>query len=128
MKLFQKHARFICVFFWAVLFLVWVSLHFARFSPTQLGLSCLVLELTGFLCPSCGISRMTEALIRFDFAQAFFFHPIYFSAIVFLLGYAVYATFRVFKTGAFFKPGRKFLCCVATFAAALVIFTFVRNL
>ena len=128
MKWPQKHARAICIAFWSVLFSGWTILHFLSFSPTQFGIRCLVFELTGLLCPSCGATRMLEALIQWDFVAAFSFHPVFFAALLSLLGYAAYLTVRVFQTGRWPRPGTKFLLCVFAFVVLLAIFTVLRNL
>lgn len=45
------------------------------------GFPCIFNELTGWLCPGCGASRMCMSLIRFDFASAFHYNP----ALLFIL-------------------------------------------
>ncbi|MBQ2774482.1 MAG: DUF2752 domain-containing protein [Clostridia bacterium] len=37
---------------------------------------CPIRWLTGVSCPSCGMSRAVGALLKFDFALAFYFHPL----------------------------------------------------
>ena len=42
------------------------------------GIPCLFNQVTGFLCPGCGTSRMALALMRFDFQEAFRYNPVAF--------------------------------------------------
>ncbi len=47
---------------------------------------CPIRWLTGVSCPSCGMSRAVGAILKFDFALAFHFHPlVYLLPIVFLV-------------------------------------------
>lgn len=41
-----------------------------------LTLGCPIRYFTGVCCPSCGMSRAAWALLHFDFAAAFHFHPL----------------------------------------------------
>lgn len=52
---------------------------------TGIGIPCVFREVTGFLCPGCGMTRLVLALLEFDIAQAFrynmlvfFLVPLYF--------------------------------------------------
>lgn len=53
----------------AVLLGVWVVV----------GLPCPVRQLTGIICPGCGMSRAWLAVLRLDFAAAFWYHPLFLS-------------------------------------------------
>ncbi len=46
---------------------------------------CPILHLTGFYCPSCGISRMLIALFHGKFYQAFRYNPLLFCLLPFFL-------------------------------------------
>ena len=41
-------------------------------------ISCPIKWLTGISCPGCGMTRAAVALLRLDFAAAFYFHPLVF--------------------------------------------------
>jgi uncharacterized integral membrane protein len=46
---------------------------------------CLFRLTTGLPCPTCGMTRATFALFKLDFKEAFFFHPMVFVVIPFLI-------------------------------------------
>ena len=42
-----------------------------------LGITCPVKYLTGASCPGCGMTRACLSALRFDFASAFYYHPLW---------------------------------------------------
>ncbi len=60
---------------------------FELFLPNRT--NCLVKNLTGMPCPTCGMTRAFKSVIRFDFESAFEWHPLFwmipFLAIVVIL-------------------------------------------
>ncbi len=58
---------------------------------TEWGIPCPFFTVTKLRCPACGISRMLLALLRLDFAEAFWHNPYLFvnaPVILFCLGYS----------------------------------------
>lgn len=51
----------------AMLLAAWVAL----------GLPCPVRQLTGIICPGCGMSRAWLAALRLELAEAFRYHPLF---------------------------------------------------
>ena len=47
-----------------VAYLIWIFL-------TDIKIPCITYKITGFQCPSCGITRMFLAILKFDFVSAF---------------------------------------------------------
>lgn len=45
---------------------------------TNIGIPCVIHELTGFYCPGCGVTRVVLSLLKLDFVQAFRFNPLLF--------------------------------------------------
>lgn len=41
------------------------------------GIGCPIKFITGISCPGCGMSRACLALLRLDFASAFYYHPLF---------------------------------------------------
>ncbi len=41
--------------------------------------SCVILSLTGFPCPGCGMTRALLAALQLDFRTAFAYHPMFWS-------------------------------------------------
>ena len=128
LKQLQKHPKTVCSLCWLCFITGFLLLHFSSFKFESVGIPCLVYKTTGILCPSCGITRMIDALISLDFLAAFSYHPVFFCAAVALFVYAVYATIYVFIKNKFPKPGKLFLFSVIFFAIVLSVFTIVRNL
>ncbi len=38
---------------------------------------CIIHQWTGFLCPTCGVTRAFSSLMHFKFKKAFHYHPIF---------------------------------------------------
>lgn len=57
----------------AVIFAVAIA-YYIFYRVTSIGLKCPLYELTGLLCPGCGITRMFTSLLSFDIAGAFYYN------------------------------------------------------
>lgn len=80
------------VLFWAGLGIAAVYLSHYYNHPVQL---CLLRNLTGVPCPTCGFTRGTLALFEGHFIRAWLYNPLLFS----LLGiYGFFLAFRIFFT------------------------------
>lgn len=44
----------------------------------NVGIPCLFHEITGLLCPGCGITRMILSILHLDFKSAFQYNPVIF--------------------------------------------------
>lgn len=47
-------------------------------APFYLTFGCPLRFFAGICCPGCGMSRAVEALLHFDFQEAYFMHPLVF--------------------------------------------------
>jgi len=56
----------------------------------------------GIPCPGCGMTRAFIALLKLDFAEAFYFHPL-FPIVIVVLIFAVLDYFKVFVFSRKFK-------------------------
>ena len=56
----------------------------------HIGIPCLFYKITGFKCPGCGVTRMLFSLIKLDFKRAFFYNPVVFILLPFLVFYIIY--------------------------------------
>lgn len=83
--------------------------------------ACPIYQLTGLLCPGCGITRALAALVHGDLASAFHSNPLALLLLAFGLLHVVYALSR----GRSLQLPKPFLL-VALVACA--IFTLLRNL
>ena len=101
--------------------------YYIFFRLTRIGIKCPFNQITGFLCPGCGLSRMLLALIDFNIplaiyynAAAFFLLP--FWAAVFISYCYEYIKYGKVKMHTWYK-----IISVAS-VIVLVIFGIARNL
>ncbi|MCL1830559.1 MAG: DUF2752 domain-containing protein [Oscillospiraceae bacterium] len=71
-----------------------ISYIYFRQSLVQLP-DCLIWQITGYPCPSCGITRSIRALINFKFVNSFILHPLPFLVCIFLFSVWVNAFINV---------------------------------
>ncbi len=74
-------------------YLLWVRL-------TGLGIPCLIYQLTGKLCPGCGISRMCMALAALDFRRAFRCNALVMGLLPFALIFGIRHLARYVRSGS----------------------------
>lgn len=75
--------------FWGSLLSLGGLLYLKVWLPaTHLSVPCVFREATGFLCPGCGVTRFTLALLRGEVEQAFRYNPLIFALVPM---YALYA-------------------------------------
>lgn len=104
-----------------------VGLAYAAFVMlTGLGIPCLFHELTGLLCPGCGISRMFLSLLRGDLLLAARYNLLVlmllpFGAALFLYRFVLYV--RQGETPM--RTWEKIFYCIAFLLC--VVFTYLRN-
>ena len=97
------------------------ALYYVWGAVTGRYLPCLYHRFTGWLCPTCGVSRMFLALLRGDIAAAFAYNPVMFVLLFVWNAVAVLCFFGVLKN-------RKVLYALLGLSlAALVIFGILRN-
>ena len=70
---FVKKHRSVIVACMAVIFLYIVLF--------AVGIGCPIKYLTGVSCPGCGMTRACISALRFDFLQAFEYHPLWFAVL-----------------------------------------------
>ena len=64
------------------------------------GIPCVFYEITGLMCPSCGVSRMFIAMSKLDFRTAFFCNPFLFITGPVIIFCIAYSDFRYVKYGS----------------------------
>lgn len=80
--------------------------------------------ITGLKCPGCGVTRMIEALLTFDFVRAYEANPFLLVTLPFLVFEVIYEFFLSHKNLAFKRINAVLLCL---YCAALIIFGIIRN-
>lgn len=66
----KKHGNLSAIFFVLLLTVI-------VFVEMITGIGCPIYFVTGISCPGCGMSRALFRVLRFDFAGAFLFHPLW---------------------------------------------------
>lgn len=56
----------------------------------HIGIPCLFYKITSFKCPGCGITRMLFSILKLDFKSAFFYNPVVFILLPFIIFYIIY--------------------------------------
>lgn len=54
------------------------------------GGQCIIKKIIGFPCPSCGVTRSLTALVRLDFHESFYYHPLSIFIVISIL-YFIYS-------------------------------------
>ena len=77
----KKSIKLTIILLFSLITFLYLNYNFSFFIP------CIFHELTGFLCPGCGITRMFISIIILDFYQAFRYNPLVFVLLPFFLIY-----------------------------------------
>lgn len=101
-------------------YLVWVRL-------TGLGIPCLFYQLTGKLCPGCGISRMCMALAALDLPRAFRCNALVMGLLPFALIFGTRHLVRYVRTGSTEIDRLEFILLLAALVLTIA-FGILRNL
>lgn len=75
--------------------------------------------LFGLSCPGCGMTRAFFSLLRFDFAGAFYYHPLFPLVIALVLGYLLH-TFKLVRFSDRFRKIVLILACVLFIGVYLI--------
>lgn len=77
--------------------LVLLILAYIYFSQSFFKLpDCLIKQVTGYPCPSCGFTRSFYSLINFKFLMSFKYHPLPILASLFILSFWIHNLLNVF--------------------------------
>ena len=91
------------------------------------GIPCPVKLITGFDCPSCGITRMIVSISRLDFVKAFNFNPVLFITLPMIVACFLANRIRYIKTG----ERESYLICRIALGfeiGLLLVYGVVRNI
>ncbi len=77
---------------YTILLIIFVSYFFIN-KYTGFYIPCYIKAVTGYDCPGCGITRCLFALIQFRFKEAFFYNPLVFIYLPFIVSYFIYQSY-----------------------------------
>lgn len=83
-----------------------------------LNISCPILKLTGISCPGCGMTRALISALQFNFAKAFYFHPLW----------LIFIIFSVLLIILYIYEKKKMFKLFLGFTIVLFIFTYILRL
>lgn len=66
---------------------------------TGIGIPCVFYQITGFMCPSCGVTRMIKAMASLEFSQAFAYNQVLFVTWPVLIAIFIYSEVNYIKNG-----------------------------
>lgn len=76
---------------------------------------CVVVMVTGFPCPACGMTRAAFALLRGDFARAFQLNPFIYAIVIFVFAFCVWRYILQKNQRIFVKWGILLIVCMVLF-------------
>lgn len=103
------------------------ALYYLWLNLTGIGIPCPFKSVTGFLCPGCGVTKMSEAALRFNFKEAFLCNGAVLCLLPLLTAVYGVETVRYVRSGdASFCRASSVIVWVSLII--LLIFGIVRNL
>jgi len=72
-----------------ILVIILISYFFIN-KYTGFGIPCPFHSITGLECPGCGITRCLFAIIQFKFKEAFYYNPLVFIYLPFIVAFFIY--------------------------------------
>ena len=73
-----------------LLLLILSNIYIFLFQKYNIRIPCLFHELTGYLCPGCGITRCFISILHGDFVKAFNYNKLVFCLLPFAIPYYIY--------------------------------------
>lgn len=111
-----------------ILFLVLIIFIIAKYKIFTIMPSCIINTLFGIECPSCGGTRCVINFISGNFKQSFYYHPIFFITIIYLIIVNLLYIINSFRKEEFITwiyPKTKFWII---WIIVLILFTIIRNI
>ncbi len=82
--------RFLKVLIINILILLLLIVYYYLNKYFHIGIPCLFYKITNLKCPGCGITRMLFSILNLKFKSAFFYNPVVFILLPFLVFYIFY--------------------------------------
>ena len=118
-RLISEAKKLLIFFVIGIAYLIWVLL-------TDIRVPCVFHEVTGLLCPACGITRMIVATVKLDFAVAYSYNKLIFLTWPLIVIPLLHTEIRYIKIGER-NPG-KLSILLWIEIGLLVVFGVIRNL
>ncbi len=122
----KQNKRWLFIFLLSSIMIA-IGLLLAFFMTKGLKIFCPVYKLTGFMCPGCGNTRATLALLRFDFKSLLGFNLLYPIEMLYIARVYILCSKNFIKSGQFHYHSRPDWIDIACLFAIL-IWTVVRNI
>ena len=91
------------------------------------GINCPIKTLTGFSCPGCGVSTMCLALLKLDFAGAFYANPVLLIMLPIIVIIIIESVVRYIRFNSY-EVSRFSRAVLMIMIILLLIFGVIRNL
>lgn len=91
------------------------------------GLPCFFHKITGLYCPGCGVTRMFNDIISFDFQSAFHDNPVIFCGLPFIIYFLVKYLYY-YLLDKHFTPNKIENIILYCYIVILIIYGIVRNI
>ena len=96
------------------------------FEKFHIRIPCIFHELTGLLCPGCGITRCFISILHGDFVKAFHYNRLVFCMLPFALIYFIYLLYNyIIGNDKYYKIGNKVSILLAVIT---LLFGVIRNI
>lgn len=92
---------------------------------TGISIPCVYNQLFGIMCPGCGTTRLFKALLRLDFAEAFYHNPVVF---VLLIIWNIIAALLFFGKPKILKKPAVLYTLFGVTVFVMFVFGILRNL
>lgn len=96
------------------------------FSKFGIKIPCIFHSVTGYLCPSCGVSRMCIEILKGNFAEAYYYNRLIFLLLPIFFVLLVKWSVDYIKTGKI-KHNKLDIAVVLFVCVSLMVFGAVRN-
>ncbi len=96
------------------------------FSKFNIKIPCIFYSVTGFLCPSCGVSRMCVEILKGNFIEAYYYNRLIFLLLPIFFVLFVKWSADYIKTGKI-KHNKLDIAVVLLVCVSLMVFGAVRN-
>lgn len=119
--------RLFCVSFIILVLIIASITYFSLYLEEKVALGCLIYDNTGYVCPTCGTSRMIADILKLDFKSAFEHNQVMFVSI------PIFGIIIMKNLYFYIKKGKTKLslaekCIIFALIFTFAVFTVARNI